>query len=148
MVIMVGIVAILVLKPKMIKIGQINSAITTRNNEGASPIPRGLPNSKLPARIFLNFGYPCVSIISEGAIRRIARPTWVVKLDFILRGILHFNKGNDKEVTLLELKANYLPAICHWSNCSRSIGLVIVEFKDMAYLKKGYFLGFASCMIA
>ena len=48
----------LVLKPIKIKIGAINSEKTARNNVGASPIPIGSENLKLPAINLFNFPRP------------------------------------------------------------------------------------------
>jgi hypothetical protein len=87
MVIAVGMAAHLVLKPMIIKSGQINSPMTAKNREGASPIPKGLANSVFPLMSFKSFGYPWVIINTEGTIRSSANPKWT-KVLFFIWGIL------------------------------------------------------------
>src|SRR5690606_14236174 len=87
MVMAVGMAAHLVVKPILIKSGQINSTITDKNRKGTCTMPKGSANSVFPLISFISFGYPWVSIKAEGAIRKSARPKWINVLFFIHWGI-------------------------------------------------------------
>ena len=73
----------LVLYPRIIRIGQINSPITARKREGEEPIKIGSGKSKFPEIRLLNLPQPWVIIKMEGSIRKIARPISDLR-DFVM----------------------------------------------------------------
>src|SRR5690606_30086677 len=85
MVKIVGTVAQRVLNPIITKRGHTNSAIAARNKEGASPMPKGLPNAKLPSMICRSFGVPWVSIKTDEPTRKSKRPKSFISRRFLFK---------------------------------------------------------------